>query len=474
MTKKKQGVSGIEEKYKNLVIRRKKEVSQYIVEGFTATYSPYSWCGVSVLDKPSEYIFNLIDDKKTTNDLYLEAKKKDKFVTFSDIHNILVQLADISTIEYGGAEKKNHLTAQPRQFSVWFHMTNQCNLRCTYCYVSKTSHAMSDEIAQKIITKLLIDSKKNRFKELRLLFSGGECLLEFERIKRLVAYGYAEAKKINIRILFVILTNGVLITEKVAKFIKENHIGVGVSLDGLNSFHDSQRYFKNGMGSFLHVEKGIKMLMKFGVVFSVTITVTSRNVKHLPELTRYCVSNKIPFYINLYRENECAPNDVLAVDEDILIPSLKESLKYVYKNISNKSLNVLDMLDLLDMMSVSRSALRACGVGGSYITVSHEGKLASCPMTISEPIGTIEDKDVVQTMKKKSFIVNTKPIIDEVNECKTCPWRHACCGGCPLSYYTEKGRYKVPKYCRTYKEIVPEMIKLKAKRLIMYRENSLN
>ena len=29
----------------------------------------------------------------------------------------------------------------PRHLGIWLHVTNQCNLRCTYCYVSKTISA---------------------------------------------------------------------------------------------------------------------------------------------------------------------------------------------------------------------------------------------------------------------------------------------------------------------------------------------
>jgi uncharacterized protein len=459
-----------DEHYKNTIVYKKSETYAFPIEGYIAVYSQLARHGLSLLDKPSSFIFNLINNKRTVQDLTNEAQKKDKNVTISNIHSILVTLAKIDYISYAGvegSEKPTDLTSSPKRLSAWLQLTNQCNLRCVYCFISKTPNIMTDEVAKKTITKLLIDGKKNNFQELNIIFSGGECMLEFKRIKKLLEFGIIEAKKLSMKILFTILTNGVLLTEESARFIKQNNIGIGVSLDGLEKYNDSQRAFSNGTGSFKYVEKGIKTLTKYNVEFSITITITSQNVKHIPQFIKYCIDNKISFHLNLYHENDFSPNDTLIIDEDILIPSLKKSLRYVYKHIHQVPLqgtsNIFGRIDL------SRPHLHACGVGRSYTTISHDGTIASCPMSIDYSIGSIKDNDVVQTMKTKSFMNSLKkPIINDVGECMKCRWRYVCSGGCPLAYIRNK---KKPTYCRTYKAIIPELLKLEAKRLITYRGN---
>src|SRR6266568_6382817 len=39
--------------------------------------------------------------------------------------------------------------------SAWLHLTNACNLRCSYCYVSKTTEHMADDIAKESVDALI-------------------------------------------------------------------------------------------------------------------------------------------------------------------------------------------------------------------------------------------------------------------------------------------------------------------------------
>lgn len=433
----------------------------FIVNGHVANYNLKlaGKTGLSVLDKPCSFIFKLINGERTATDLLKYAKKKDPSASLQGIKKILKLLEENSLIR-GKKKISNIAIHEKKQLGVWFHLTNQCNLRCKYCFVNKTSSSMPLSLAKEIITKLLTDAKKNKFEKVRIVFAGGEPLLEFKKIKYLVPYGKTYAKKIKMELKFDMITNGILITEDVTRFIKTNNIDVGVSLDGLQKYNDLQRVFSNGLGSFNHVISGIENLIKHSVHFNVLITVTANNVYHLPEFVKYCIKRKIKFVIAFYRENGCSTDTALKINEELLIKNLKKSYRYIYAN------SEPFRLGLFKKIAINTEQNYICGIGSSFLSVTHEGLIADCPMMLDKPIGSIKDEDVIQTMIRKSSVYKKAPITTRSLVCKACKLKEICRGGCPLIFEKQVNLSEPPSYCKTYKNIFNELMRLEAKRLI--------
>ena len=97
-------------------------------------------------------------------------------------------------------------------------LTNQCNLRCKYCFVSKT---MSMDTYKKAI-KDYKDVTRN------VTFFGGEPLLCFERIKEIVDYN----EKNHIDVSYNLNTNALLLEGEVLDYCLEKGMLLNVSLDG--------------------------------------------------------------------------------------------------------------------------------------------------------------------------------------------------------------------------------------------------
>jgi uncharacterized protein len=70
-------------------------------------------------------------------------------------------------------------------------------------------------------------------------------------------------------------TNGTLLDEEWARFLKENRFLVGLSIDGPRELHDRYRVNKGGAPTFDKVFAAAKMLKKFGVPFN-TLTCVNR------------------------------------------------------------------------------------------------------------------------------------------------------------------------------------------------------
>ncbi len=323
---------------------------------------------------------------------------------------------------------------------------------------------MSDETARKAIEKVFDSAKKHDIKKVIFKFSGGESLLEFPRILLLVEKAKTLSNRLQIQVEFVILTNGILITEKIAKEIKHKEIRVAVSLDGLEKYNDQTRIFPSGKGSFRLIENGIDNLLKTGVTFNVSVTVTSKNINGIPELTKYLLVRNIPFAFNFYRENPFV-KEKLEGDDKKLVDTLKKAYSLIEKNPPVYSM----MNRLLDRVSFRKPHLVPCGMGNSYLVIRHDGSLASCQMTLEKPIGTINDKDIIETMIKGNFVRPQGLNVDGKKPCHNCQWKYICCGGCPLLTFDQKGKYNTSTpYCRVYKELIPEIIRIEAKRLIKY------
>ena len=86
-------------------------------------------------------------------------------------------------------------------------------------------------------------------------FFGGEPLLNYELIKKLVDYINRNFK--NIKKIFHVTTNGTLINKDISKFFIENEFLLNISLDGPKNIHDRYRLFPNGAGSFDKIRRNL-------------------------------------------------------------------------------------------------------------------------------------------------------------------------------------------------------------------------
>ena len=141
--------------------------------------------------------------------------------------------------------------------TITLQVTQQCNLRCSYCAYSgayfnrkHSGKRMSFEIAKKGIDFLIENSSESPM--LNIGFYGGEPLLEFDLISKCVSYAKQEAEGKELK--FSMTTNGTMLDEKVISFLVENNFHVLISLDGPEEIHDKNRRFaSNNQGTFKYI-----------------------------------------------------------------------------------------------------------------------------------------------------------------------------------------------------------------------------
>ena len=164
-------------------------------------------------------------------------------------------------------------TASERRPIVVWNISRACNLKCVHCYNDSGSSRASDELSTEEAKTVLDDLAA--FGVPSVLFSGGEPLMR-QDIFELI--GYAVEKGLRA----VISTNGTLITEAIAKKIKQNQVSyVGISLDGIGRINDQ---FRGVTGAFEKAVAGIRNCQDASVRIGLRLTLTKRNVEDLESL----------------------------------------------------------------------------------------------------------------------------------------------------------------------------------------------
>lgn len=123
-----------------------------------------------------------------------------------------------------------------------FVVTLRCEHACEYCQVSRqnsknTEFDMSESDAFAALEIAFMSPSKN----IKLEFQGGESLLNFDLIKKIVL----RAQEMNIEyaknLAFVIATNLAVIDDEILAFSKTHNIFFSTSLDGPGSLHNANR-----------------------------------------------------------------------------------------------------------------------------------------------------------------------------------------------------------------------------------------
>ena len=150
--------------------------------------------------------------------------------------------------------------------NITFQVTDDCCLKCSYCYqINKHHHMMSKEVARKgidLLFKLYDENKEGAYINhhthgIILDLIGGEPFMNVEVMDFIVDYFIQQCVErkhewlTNFRIS--ISSNGILyFNENVQNFIKkyENLISLNITVDGPKEIHDSCRVDYDGNGSF--------------------------------------------------------------------------------------------------------------------------------------------------------------------------------------------------------------------------------
>ncbi len=349
--------------------------------------------------------------------------------------------------------------------SAWLHLTDQCNLACSYCYLPHASVTMSDEIGYAAIDAVFRAACKHRFSSVKLKYAGGEPLLRFSLVRKLHQYAQSLAEQSGIMVRGIVLTNGTLFTSEMARTIRDLDLKLMISLDGIGESNDSQRSRANGRPSFSRITRGIRIALDHGLVPTISVTVTGRNVDALPRLIAWLLAHQLPFGLNFYRESQQSVfHQDLKLEDEKIIRAMLATFREIETNLPTWSL----LSSILDRTNLAHPHEYPCRVGHDYMVIRPDGKIASCQMRIEESATDIFVTDPLGEIRSQR-VKTSNPSVNAKLDCHTCNWRYWCAGGCPLTSRDKSaGSFGKSSFCDVYQALLPEVIRLEGLRLLKY------
>jgi His-Xaa-Ser system radical SAM maturase HxsB len=140
-----------------------------------------------------------------------------------------------------------------------FVVTLRCEHSCPYCQVSRQSeNRAAYDMTEQTATASLELTFRSPAKAIKIEFQGGESLLNFPLIRKIVFEAEQRNKVAQKDLQFVIATNLAVVTPEMLEFCAEHDINISTSLDGPRDLHNKNRP-RPGWDSYERVSCGIRI-----------------------------------------------------------------------------------------------------------------------------------------------------------------------------------------------------------------------
>ena len=337
-------------------------------------------------------------------------------------------------------------------------VTHGCNMACRYCYggdesespggprylYGSASAGMDFETALRGVD-FLFETSGSR-KELSVIFFGGEPLLEFPLIEKIVPYVRDKEQATGKKADLSLSTNGLLLDEKKVDFLVRNRIGCQVSIDGPARIHDRNRLLADGSGSYEAVMAGVRHLLrarKGRVPARATMARDSVDPLSVAEhlLSLGFGSVHIEPAIGKSGGTPVTDRDIETIkkQEEELALFLVKSVK------ENRHFNYMNLVRFIRQTRVVRERLaHYCGAARTYFALAQDGAFYPCHRFVGREEYRMGDLDrgLDTTLQKRilDLAVDNRPY------CRECWARYFCGGGCWKHAVDMSGSLEVPDY----------------------------
>jgi uncharacterized protein len=387
----------------------------------------------------------------------INQREREEFVPVT-----LVQISDLSPYpQQPGARRSYHAMIKP-QGSI-------CNLDCTYCYYlhkqdllgSPSKFRITDEILETHIRQYIEGQDREG-----VVFSwqGGEpTMLGLPFFQKIVELEQ-KYKKPGQRIENDLQTNGTLLTEEWASFLKKHNFLVGLSIDGPEELHDLYRVSKEGKPTFAKVFAASQLLHRYGVPFNSLSVINRLNARKPLDVYRF-LKNEVrprqmqfipcvePSVFESTAPQKWDPASIPIQDSSAARPGTPDSVvtdwsidpddwgsflckiwdEWYRKDIGKVFINHFETAVAQWMGKDSQLCIyhEFCGKG---VALEHDGSLYSCDHYVYPEyrLGSILETSssrMVFSEQQRAFGMNKFKSLPR--QCRECTFLFACNGECP-------------------------------------------
>ncbi len=332
------------------------------------------------------------------------------------------------------------------------HIAHTCNLNCSYCFASQGKYhgeraLMSFEVGKRALDFLIENSGSRR--NLEVDFFGGEPLMNFDVVKRLVEYARSIEKEKNKNFRFTLTTNGVLVDDDVIDFANREMSNVVLSLDGRREVHDRYRVDYAGNGSW---DKIVPKFQKFvaargGKNYYMRGTFTHANPDFLEDIKVMLDLGFSELSMEPVVAAEGDPAALTEEDKAIVLKQYEQLAELMLRrDKEGKPFTFYHyMIDLKGGPCIYKR-ISGCGSGTEYMAVTPWGDLYPCHQFVGDEKFKLGDiwNGVSNTEIQKEFASCN---VYAREECRDCWAKLYCSGGCAANAYHSTGSVRgVYKY----------------------------
>ena len=324
------------------------------------------------------------------------------------------------------------------------HVAHTCNLNCSYCFASQGKYhgeraLMSFDVGKRALDFLIENSGTRR--NLEVDFFGGEPLMNFDVVKKLVEYARSVEKEKGKNFRFTLTTNGVLVDDDVIDFANREMSNVVLSLDGRKEVHDRYRVDYAGNGSWERIVPKFQKFVKArgGKNYYMRGTFTHANPDFLEDIKTML---DLGFNELSMEPVVAAADDPAALTEEdkgLVMKQYEELAKLmIEREKEGKPFTFYHyMLDLKGGPCVYKR-ISGCGSGTEYMAVTPWGDLYPCHQFVGDEkfrLGDIWHGVQNKSVQNEFAACN----VYAKEECRSCWARLYCSGGCAANAYHSTG-----------------------------------
>lgn len=410
---------------------------------------------VHVLDDIS-YELSAFADENMTNELpkeafdklsntYTETELKEAWYELYELHKDGVFCSKDDIKQFAGDISKAPIK------SMCLNVAHDCNLRCKYCFASTGDFGGGRKLMPFEVGKAALDfivKNSGSRHNLEVDFFGGEPLMNFDVVKRLVEYGRKLEKEYNKHFRFTITTNGVLLDDEKIDFINREMKNVVLSIDGRREVNDKMRPHADGRGSYDEIIGKYKKLVerRNGGEYYVRGTFTHQNLDFASDVLHLADEGFDQISVEPV---VCDENSPYAIKKEDLPQIFKEyeklAIAYLERKKKGKGFNFFHfMIDLNEGPCILK-LLKGCGCGNEYIAVTPDGDIYPCHQFVGQggfKMGNVLDQNGSFDNELKTTF--SKANIFTKKKCSECWARFFCSGGCNANNQLYNGDMLMP------------------------------
>ncbi len=332
--------------------------------------------------------------------------------------------------------------------SMCLHISHDCNMRCRYCFAGKGDYGRKRELMSYECGCAAIDfllERSRGIKNLELDFFGGEPLMNFDVVKRLVEYGRKREAECGKHIRFTMTTNGTLLDDDSIAFLNEHMSNIVLSVDGRKSVNDYMRPDASGGGTYDAIIPLYKKLVadRKGDWY-VRGTFTSKNLDFSEDVMALADEGFENISVEPVVLDE---NDEFAIRHEHLPKIFEEYDKLADTMIrldrEGRGFTFFHFMIDLDAGPCVYKRVKGCGSGCEYVSVTPDGSVYPChqfaemePFKMGSVYGGELNGDIASTFCHNNILTN--------ETCKKCFAKYFCGGGCAANNHKYSGGITEP------------------------------